>query len=146
MPQIYFCAFQFSPHQILLDFDLFLTFHACVLPSFYFGNTKIFFFFNDRELYNNNITGKIPNELGNLTNLISLDLYLNNLTGPIPDTLGNLKKLRFLYDMLCFISSLICKAYLNLFQFCFFIYLLAFILFTFRLKIVVEYAACNMTN
>ncbi|XP_061350366.1 BRASSINOSTEROID INSENSITIVE 1-associated receptor kinase 1-like isoform X2 [Gastrolobium bilobum] len=48
------------------------------------------------ELYSNNITGKIPNELGNLANLVSLDLYLNKLTGPIPDTLANLKQLRFL--------------------------------------------------
>lgn len=51
---------------------------------------------NDRELHSNNISGKIPDELGNLTNLVSLDLYLNRLTGGIPDTLGNLKKLHFL--------------------------------------------------
>jgi Leucine-rich repeat (LRR) protein len=52
---------------------------------------------NDRELYSNNITGTIPEQLGNLTELVSLDLYLNNLSGPIPSTLGRLKKLRFLY-------------------------------------------------
>lgn len=50
-----------------------------------------------RELYSNNISGRIPNELGNLTNLVSLDLYLNSLSGPIPETLGRLQKLRFLY-------------------------------------------------
>lgn len=49
-----------------------------------------------RELYSNNISGRIPEELGNLTNLVSLDLYLNNLTGPIPNTLSKLGKLRFL--------------------------------------------------
>ncbi|XP_055807269.1 BRASSINOSTEROID INSENSITIVE 1-associated receptor kinase 1-like isoform X2 [Solanum dulcamara] len=49
-----------------------------------------------KELYSNNISGKIPNELGNLTELVSLDLYLNNLIGPIPDSLGKLQKLRFL--------------------------------------------------
>ncbi|KAL0384505.1 UNVERIFIED_CONTAM: BRASSINOSTEROID INSENSITIVE 1-associated receptor kinase [Sesamum radiatum] len=49
-----------------------------------------------RELYSNNISGRIPNELGNLTNLVSLDLYLNSLSGPIPETLGKLQKLRFL--------------------------------------------------
>ncbi|XP_020222346.1 BRASSINOSTEROID INSENSITIVE 1-associated receptor kinase 1 isoform X2 [Cajanus cajan] len=48
------------------------------------------------ELYSNNIIGEIPDELGSLKNLISLDLYLNNITGPIPDNLANLKKLRFL--------------------------------------------------
>ncbi|KAL6654142.1 hypothetical protein ACP70R_007607 [Stipagrostis hirtigluma subsp. patula] len=41
------------------------------------------------ELYNNNISGNIPSEFGNLANLVSLDLYLNNLTGPIPDSLEN---------------------------------------------------------
>ena len=70
--------------------------------------SELFFFFgfNDRELYSNNITGKIPDELGNLTNLVSLDLYLNVLNGPIPATLGNLKKLRFLYEMLSLFSYL----------------------------------------
>ncbi|KAF7842624.1 BRASSINOSTEROID INSENSITIVE 1-associated receptor kinase 1 [Senna tora] len=48
------------------------------------------------QLHSNNIIGKIPEELGSLTKLVSLDLYLNRLTGPIPDTLGNLKKLRYL--------------------------------------------------
>ncbi|KAL0284705.1 UNVERIFIED_CONTAM: Somatic embryogenesis receptor kinase [Sesamum angustifolium] len=47
-------------------------------------------------LYSNNISGPIPSDLGNLTNLVSLDLYLNSFTGPIPDTLGKLSKLRFL--------------------------------------------------
>ncbi|KAI8002821.1 LRR receptor kinase SERK2 [Camellia lanceoleosa] len=48
------------------------------------------------ELYSNNISGPIPSDLGNLTDLVSLDLYLNGFTGPIPDTLGKLSKLRFL--------------------------------------------------
>ncbi|XP_028076281.1 BRASSINOSTEROID INSENSITIVE 1-associated receptor kinase 1-like [Camellia sinensis] len=52
--------------------------------------------FLDRELYSNNISGRIPIELGNLTSLVSLDLYLNNLSSIIPDTLGKLQKLRFL--------------------------------------------------
>jgi Leucine-rich repeat (LRR) protein len=50
-----------------------------------------------RELFKNNITGNIPEELGNLKNLISLDLYNNQLTGEIPRSLGNLKSLVFLY-------------------------------------------------
>lgn len=51
-----------------------------------------------RELYGNNISGEIPDDLGNLENLVSLDLYLNGLTGPIPDTFGKLTQLRFLYE------------------------------------------------
>lgn len=54
-------------------------------------------YYYDRELYNNRISGTIPSELGNLTDLVSLDLYSNNLTGPIPASFGKLKKLRFLY-------------------------------------------------
>lgn len=53
--------------------------------------------FIGRELYSNNISGPIPSELGNLTNLVSLDLYLNSFSGPIPESLGRLSKLRFLY-------------------------------------------------
>lgn len=60
----------------------------------------------DRELYSNNITGTIPDELGNLNNLVSLDLYLNNLDGDIPPTLGNLEKLRFLYEPTSFLYIL----------------------------------------
>ena len=68
-----------------------------------FSSTNdLFFFFPDRELYSNNISGPIPTDLGNLTNLVSLDLYLNSFTGPIPDTLGKLSKLRFLCVYLFF--------------------------------------------
>lgn len=49
-----------------------------------------------RELYKNNIHGTIPDELGNLKSLISLDLYNNNITGRIPVSLGKLKSLVFL--------------------------------------------------
>ena len=58
--------------------------------------------FYGRELHNNNISGKIPKELGNLTNLVSLDLSTNNLNGTIPDTLGKLTKLHFLYEYTSF--------------------------------------------
>jgi Leucine-rich repeat (LRR) protein len=49
-----------------------------------------------REIYKNDITGNILEELGNLKNLISLDLYNNQLTDEIPWSLGNLKSLKFL--------------------------------------------------
>lgn len=49
-----------------------------------------------RELYKNKIQGTIPNELGNLKSLISLDLYNNNISGAIPPSLGKLKNLVFL--------------------------------------------------
>lgn len=50
----------------------------------------------DRELYGNNISGRVPDELGNLTNLVSLDLYQNKLNGSIPDTLEKLRHLQSL--------------------------------------------------
>ena len=45
------------------------------------------------DLSNNNLSGTIPPELGNLTSLNSLALGRNNLTGPIPPELGNLANL-----------------------------------------------------
>ena len=47
------------------------------------------------DLRGNNLTGQIPAELGNLR-LTTLDLRGNNLTGEIPPELGNLKSMRVL--------------------------------------------------
>ncbi|MEK7990510.1 MAG: hypothetical protein VSS52_005845, partial [Thiotrichaceae bacterium] len=41
-------------------------------------------------LSNNQLTGEIPNELGNLSSLINLDLRDNQLTGKLPFSLNNL--------------------------------------------------------
>ena len=49
------------------------------------------------DLRTNQLTGEIPAELGNLTNLEGLDLYGNQLTGEIPAELGNLTNLTHLY-------------------------------------------------
>jgi hypothetical protein len=48
-------------------------------------------------LGSNRLTGAIPPELGNLSNLRVLYLGSNQLTGPIPAELGNLTNLRELY-------------------------------------------------
>ena len=44
----------------------------------------------------NRLTGSIPTELGNLSSLETLALSHNRLTGPIPPELGNLSKLEWL--------------------------------------------------
>jgi len=45
------------------------------------------------KLYNNQLTGSIPSEIGNLTNLTKLNLRNNQLTGSIPPEIGNLTNL-----------------------------------------------------
>ena len=51
------------------------------------------------RLSDNQLTGEIPTELGNLANLQSLSLWGNQLTGEIPTELGNLANLQELYAM-----------------------------------------------
>ncbi len=48
------------------------------------------------DLEENNLTGEIPPQLGNLTSLDSLRLARNKLSGEIPPELGNLSKLTVL--------------------------------------------------
>jgi len=52
------------------------------------------------ELYDLNLTGKIPTEIGQLVNLNYLSLSSNNLTGKIPTEIGRLVNLNslFLYN------------------------------------------------
>ena len=45
------------------------------------------------ELNDNDLTGPIPTEFGNLVNLTRLKLDDNELNGKIPSSLGNLSKL-----------------------------------------------------
>ena len=49
------------------------------------------------RLWRNQLSGEIPSELGNLANLTQLILYRNQLSGEIPSELGNLANLTTLY-------------------------------------------------
>ncbi|MBN1995929.1 T9SS type A sorting domain-containing protein [candidate division KSB1 bacterium] len=49
------------------------------------------------RLSDNNLAGTLPPEMGNLTELVTLDLRSNSLTGPIPPEIGNLGQLIFLF-------------------------------------------------
>ena len=48
-------------------------------------------------LYNNDLTGSIPAEIGNLQHLENLNLARNSLTGLIPSEIGNLQHLTNIY-------------------------------------------------
>jgi len=48
------------------------------------------------NLYANGLNGKIPSDIGNLTNLTYLNLFYNQLTGEIPPEIGNLINLTYL--------------------------------------------------
>ena len=53
---------------------------------------------NLKELHldRNELSGEIPSEIGNLTNLEELHLHFNDFTGEIPSSIGNLTNLTFL--------------------------------------------------
>ena len=53
-------------------------------------------FLTNLDLTVNQLSVEIPPELGNLANLTELNLYDNQLSGEIPPELGNLAKLRAL--------------------------------------------------
>ena len=54
------------------------------------SNISIFY------LYDNQLSGTIPEELGNLKSIIDIDLSINRLNGIVPISLGNLSKLEWL--------------------------------------------------
>ncbi|GLT58409.1 hypothetical protein SLA2020_313030 [Shorea laevis] len=60
----------------------------------YEGN--ILSYMSEIDLSCNQLTGLIPLEMGNLSDIHSLNLSHNNLTGPIPATFSNLKQLESL--------------------------------------------------
>jgi len=59
-----------------------------------FKNNKLFL--RSIDLSSNQLTGDIPEEIGNLIGLVSLNLSNNNLTGEITSKIGRLRSLEFL--------------------------------------------------
>ncbi|KAI9116242.1 hypothetical protein K1719_012409 [Acacia pycnantha] len=70
-------------------------------PSVWWKRKELSFKENQRllkliDMSDNELSGKIPREIRNLIELVSLDLSGNNLSGEIPWELGNLHALEFL--------------------------------------------------
>ena len=69
------------------------------------------------SLYLNQVTGVIPPEIGNLTNLSMLILEFNQLTGSVPSEIGNLTNLTYLWlndnQLSGLISESICDLDIN---------------------------------
>ncbi|KAK9232087.1 hypothetical protein WN943_022330 [Citrus x changshan-huyou] len=64
----------------------------CILPKTSIGNLS--HSLEDFKMHNCNVSGGIPEEISNLTNLTTIDLGGNKLNGSIPITLSKLQKLQ----------------------------------------------------
>lgn len=58
-----------------------------------FNGTRV----SSLELFNNNLTGEFPDDIGQLTEVVHLNLSSNNMSGIIPTTVGRLTQLAYLY-------------------------------------------------
>jgi hypothetical protein len=67
-----------------------------ITPSNWFGVTVTSGFVTSIELFDNQLSGSIPVELGNLSSLTVLALNRNQLSGSVPAELGNLTYLSWL--------------------------------------------------
>jgi hypothetical protein len=77
------------------------------------GNMKSL---RDLNLSNNNLSGSLPAEMGNLKDLEGLNLSNNQLTGSIPPVIGNLRDLYSLYLNNNFFSGIVPGEINNLYR------------------------------
>jgi Leucine-rich repeat (LRR) protein len=90
--------------NIIYSLETFSTFNFTVeeaieftTKNMYYGyKGKILSYMSGIDLSNNNFVGAIPQEFGNLSEILSLNLSHNNLTGFIPTTFSNLKQIESL--------------------------------------------------
>jgi len=80
-------------------------------------------------LYDDSLSGKIPESIGDLTFLDTLNLSFNQLSGTIPESIGSLSQLNYLYiyynqlsgvipESICSIYPNLTNTYFNYNQFC----------------------------
>jgi len=88
--------------------------HANNTPCNWYGVSCRGGYVTSIYLHYNQVSGTIPESLGNLSNLTNLRLSYGQLTGSIPESLGNLSNLQFLYLYLNQLSGTIPESLGNL--------------------------------
>ncbi|EEC78870.1 hypothetical protein OsI_19227 [Oryza sativa Indica Group] len=76
-----------------IDWDYYPTINPFIKCDCSFSNNTLCHI-TKLALASNSLSGQLPKELGNLTNLLSLGINLNNFTGVLPEELGNMTKLQ----------------------------------------------------
>ncbi|PON56462.1 LRR domain containing protein [Parasponia andersonii] len=87
---------KFSGFNSMRIFDVSCHRFSGILPSNYFGNWSAMIDYSVIDLSNNRFRGRIPDSIGDLRYLITLNCSRNSFDSLIPLSMGSLTELEFL--------------------------------------------------